>query len=78
MGLKKSTERGKFYLIKSAMRSPWIVKSIMDLKGFWTLKDLEENDFFFGILTLVYLDSSDDPDSFEPPFREPFFFSGSP
>ena len=50
----------------------------MDLKGFWTLKNLEENDFFFGILTLVYLDSSDDPDSFEPPFREPFFFQGAP
>ena len=65
-------------MIKSSMRSPWIVKSIMDLKRFWTLKNLEENEFFFGILTLVYLDSPDDPDSFESPLLKTFFFAGGP
>ena len=42
------------------------------------MKNFKENEFFFGILTLVYLDSSDDPDSFEPPFWKPFFFAGGP
>ena len=78
LGKKKSRERGKFDLIKSAMRSPWNVKKVMDFKKFWTLKNFKENEFFFGILTPVYLDWSDDPDSFEPPFQKPFFLGGSP
>ena len=46
LDMKISRERRKFHLIKSAMRSPWIVKSIMDLKRFWTLKNFKENEFF--------------------------------
>ena len=52
----------------------------MDCKKHHVLKKILDSEkfgrerIFFGILTLVYLDSSDDPDSFEPPFREPFFF----
>jgi len=78
LGMKKSREKGKFDLIESAMRSPWNVKKVMDLKKFWTLKNFKENEFFFCILTLVYLDWSDDPDSFEPPFQKPFFWGGAP
>ena len=43
--MKKSRERGKFDLIKSAMRSPWKVKKVLGdvhVDSFFVLEDLLE------------------------------------
>ena len=47
LGMKKSRERGKFDLIKSAMRSPWNVKKVMDLKKILDSEKFQGKRIFF-------------------------------
>ena len=45
--MKKSRERGKFDLIKYAMRSPWNVKKVMDFKKILDSEKFQGKRIFF-------------------------------
>ena len=78
LGMKKSRERGKFDLIKSAMRSPWNVKKVMDLKKILDSEKFQGKRIFFW-----YFDTSISrlirwSRFFWTPLSRTFFFWGAP